>query len=66
MKMTPPPKPARGFPRRPLALALLWVACVAGAGRALAQGARARTAPDPLALARLWDAEHVDLRSRRW
>jgi len=49
------------FPRRVLALAATWLACAACAGGALAQGPASPAPSDSRALARLWDAEHVDL-----
>jgi len=42
-------------------LALACLACVALASAALAQAPAYPAAPDPAALARVWDAEHVDL-----
>jgi hypothetical protein len=47
--------------RRPVALVLVWLACVACAGGALFQGPVSPAPSDSRALARLWDAEHVDL-----
>jgi len=41
-----------------LVAAIAWIAVSAGGSAAVAQGP---PAPDPLALARLWDREHVDL-----
>lgn len=49
------------FPRRVLALAATWIACAACAVAARAQEPVAPAPSGPLALARLWDAEHVDL-----
>jgi hypothetical protein len=44
-----------------LALAATWIACAACAVEARAQGPVSPAPSDPLAMARLWDAEHVDL-----
>jgi hypothetical protein len=47
--------------RHPVALVLVWLACAACAVEALAQGPVSPAPSDSRALARLWDAEHVDL-----
>ena len=61
--MTTPPLTTRtgASPLRVLALAATWIACAACAVEARAQGPASPAPSDPLALARLWDAEHVDL-----
>jgi len=61
MKALPGSHASRTHARGPLALTLASLACAACATVVLAQAPASQAAPDPLALSRLWDAEHVDL-----
>lgn len=60
MTTTRGPHTSLALARLRVALALTSVVGLAGAGGVLAQGP-VPAAPDPLALARLWDAEHLNL-----
>ena len=61
MKPTSARRPFRASALHRTAAAVTWIAVAACAAGARAQAPPAPAAPDPLALARLWDREHVDL-----